>query len=327
MKSEALKYLLITPAKNEETFVELTIQSVLKQTVRPVRWLIVSDGSTDRTDQIVRDYASRYDWIELFQMPERGTRDFGGKVLCVNTGYARIENLPHDIVASLDADISLQPDHFEYLLGKFREDPQLGLAGVPFAEAGVTYDYRFSSADHVSGACQVFRRECFNEIGRYTQVKSGIDVVAVLSARMKGWRTRTFTERHCEHHRPMGVAIHRNKLAANFKLGQTQYCLGFHPVWQIFRSVYQITRRPYIIAGTALCLGYFWAMAKRVKRPISTELVAFQRRDQMRRLRGFLHLRSITSAKANSSLTVPSAAEAATAVPKGAKPNAQAASK
>ena len=286
----SLHYLLITAAKNEEDFIELTIQSVVKQTIRPVRWLVVSDGSTDRTDEIVAHYAAQHDWIELYRMPERKTRDFGGKVICFNTGYARIKSLPHDVIASLDADITFDPEYFEFLLGKLAGDPKLGLVGTPFAEDGQTYDFRFSSVDHVSGACQVFRRECFEQIGGYTQTKSGIDVIAVLSARMRGWRTRTFTEKHSDHHRPMGSANNRNKFVVNFKLGQTQYGLGFHPLWQTFRAVYQMARKPYITAGVALFAGYFWAMLRRAKRPVSDELVAFQRRDQMRRLRGFLRL-------------------------------------
>jgi poly-beta-1,6-N-acetyl-D-glucosamine synthase len=292
MKTADFQYLLVTPARNEEAFLELTIQSVLKQTVRPARWLIVSDGSTDRTDEIVSRYARQHDWIELFRMPERDTRDFGGKARSFNTGYARIKHLAHDVIASLDADITFDPDYFKFLLGKFSADPQLGLAGTPFSEGGETYDYRFSSADHVSGACQVFRRECLEAIGGYVQSKGGgIDVIAVLTARMKGWHTHTFTEKHCDHHRPMGSANYRSKIMANYQLGQRGYALGFHPVWQVFRSIYQMTRKPYVTAGAALFVGYFCAMVRGMERPASPEVVAFQRRDQMRRLRRFLGFR------------------------------------
>jgi len=291
MNPPALKYLLITAARNEEEYLEITIQSVVNQTVRPVRWLIVSDGSTDRTDEIVARHAAQHDWIELFRMPERQTRDFGGKARCFNTGYGKIKALPHDVIASLDADITVDPGFFKFFMEKLAQDPQLGIVGAPFSEDGQTYDYRYSSADHVSGACQIFRRECFEAGGGYVESKGGgIDVIAVLTARMNGWRTHTFTEKTCEHHRPMGSANSRHKMAVNFKLGERQYRLGFHPLWQLFRSVYQMTRKPYVVAGAAIFAGYFWAMLRRVPRPISAELVAFQRRDQMRRLRAFLHL-------------------------------------
>ena len=291
MKENSLNYVLITPARNEDAFIELTVQSVVKQTARPVRWLIVSDGSTDSTDEIVGRYAEKHTWIELFRMPERETRHFGGKALCFNAGYARIKHLAHDVVGSLDADITFEEDYFEFLMRKFTEDPKLGVAGTPFSEKGMTYDYRYSSIEHVSGACQLFRRECLDAIGGYVQSKAGgIDVIAVITARMTGWSTRTFTERVSEHHRPMGSADQRNNFNANFKLGQRGYRLGFHPLWQVLRSAYQMTRKPYITAGTALFLGYFWAMLQRMERPIGRELIQFQRRDQMRRLRGLVRL-------------------------------------
>jgi poly-beta-1,6-N-acetyl-D-glucosamine synthase len=289
MRKPGLQYLLITPAKNEDAFIELTIQSVVNQTARPARWLVVSDGSTDRTNEIVARYAREHDWIELLQMPERQSRDFGGKADCVNAGYAHTRDLNCDIIGSLDADISFGEDYFAFLLEKFAADPQLGIAGTPFSEEGETYDYRFSSTEHVSGACQLFRRKCFEAIRGYVPVRGGgLDVIAVLTARSKGWRTRTFTEKTCEHHRPMGSANDKHKFSANFNLGQRAYRLGFHPLWQVCRSIYQMSRRPYITGGCALFLGYFWAMLRRLDRPIGPDLVAFQRHDQMQRLRKFL---------------------------------------
>lgn len=286
-----LSYLLITPARNEDAFIELTIDSVINQTVRPLRWLIVSDGSTDRTDEIIAAAARKHDWIELLRMPERTSRDFGGKAHSFNTGYDHLKHLPHEVVVSLDADITFAPDYFEFLLGKLAATPQLGLVGTPFAEDGHTYDYRFSSVEHVSGACQVFRRECLETVGGYVQSKGGgIDVIAVLSARMNGWGTRTFTEKHCDHHRPMGSAQEKRKIMTDFALGRHDYCLGFHPIWQVFRSIHQMSRRPYIVGGAALLTGYFWAMLNRYQRSVGRDLLAFQQQDQMRRLRKFFRI-------------------------------------
>ncbi len=286
-----LQYLLITPAHNEEAFIELTIQSVVNQTIRPTRWLIVSDGSTDRTDDIVNLYTEANPWIELYRMPKRETRDFGGKANCINTGYDRIKDHDHDVIVSLDADITFEPDYFEFLLNKMASDSKYGLIGTPFAEDGKSYNYKFSSTEHVSGACQVFRRECFQEIGGYVLSKGGgIDVIAVLTARMKGWKTRTFIEKKCDHHRAMGSALHGNAIKVNFNLGKRQYCIGFHPLWQCVRSIYQLVKKPYIIGGVSILSGYFWAMTKKLERSASDEVVAFQRKDQMRRLKNLLHL-------------------------------------
>jgi poly-beta-1,6-N-acetyl-D-glucosamine synthase len=221
--------------------------------------------------------------------PPREMRDFAGKVSAFNAGFDVVKDLPFEIIGSLDADLSFVPDYFEYLLGKFAADTQLGLAGCPFSEDGATYDYSFSSADHVSGACQLFRRACYEQIGGYRPLKGGgIDVVAVLMSRMKGWRTRTFTDRVCVHHRPMGSANDGSRFTANYKLGQRAYRLGYHPVWQLFRSVYQMTRRPYISGGVALGAGYFSAMLSREERVVAPDVVEFQGRDQMKRLRAFV---------------------------------------
>ena len=288
MTGSQLTYFLVTPARNEEAFIELTIQSVIHQTVRPVKWVIVSDGSTDRTDEIVRSYTSKYDWIELVRMDERTVRDFAGKVGAFNAGYARGKDLRYDIIASLDADITFGPDYFSFLLSKLQLSPELGLVGTPFAEDGRTYDYRFSSADHVSGACQVFRRECFEQIGGYVPIRGGgIDWLAVTTARMKGWKTRTFTERVSHHHRPMGTAS-STTLGAYFKLGGQDYYLGGHPLWQVVRASFQMTRRPYFVGGFLLLLGYISSWLRRCERPVSAELIRFHRGEQLQRLKGIL---------------------------------------
>jgi biofilm PGA synthesis N-glycosyltransferase PgaC len=280
-------YVLITPARNEAEFVELTLKSVVSQTVRPLRWVIVSDGSTDGTDEIVNRYAADYPWIELLRMPERRERHFAGKVHAFNAGHERVKDLPYDVIGSMDADISFDPDYFSFLLSKLAVDSNLGLVGTPFKDDSM-YDYRFVSIEHVSGACQLFRRECFEEIGGYRPVKGGgIDHIAVISARMKGWKTKTFTDKICLHHRKMGSA-ERGVLEIKFRVGVQDYALGGHPIWELFRTAYQMTKKPYVIGGLILFAGYFTALLRRDQRPVSADLVAFRRREQMQRLRRFL---------------------------------------
>jgi poly-beta-1,6-N-acetyl-D-glucosamine synthase len=281
-------YVLITPARNEAQFIELTTKSVVAQTVLPLKWIIVSDGSTDGTDEIVRKYTTKYPWIELLRMPERRERHFAGKVHAFNTGHKKVGDLKYEVIASLDGDISFDEDYFSFLLRKLADDPALGLVGTPFKDgSNTTYDYRFVNVEHVSGACQVFRRTCFEEIGGYKPVKTGcIDHIAVVSARMKGWKTRTFTERVCLHHREMGSA-QQNMLMARFKNGQKDYSIGNHPIWELFRAVYQASKKPFVIGGVMLVSGYFWAHIRRKQRPVPPELVAFVRREQMLRLRKF----------------------------------------
>jgi biofilm PGA synthesis N-glycosyltransferase PgaC len=282
-------YVLITPARNEAAFIELTIKSVVAQIVRPIKWIIVSDGSTDGTDDIVTKYLAENPWIELVRMPERQERHFAGKVHAFNAGYDKVKGIPYDVIGSLDGDLSFDNEYFSFLLGKLSENSALGLVGTPFQDGqNKTYDYRFVSIEHVSGACQLFRRQCFEDIGGYKPVKGGgIDHIAVLTARMKGWKTRTFTEKVSLHHRPMGTA-ERGTFKARFKTGSLDYALGGHPLWELFRTCYQMSKRPFIIGGLTLLAGYFWAFATRAERPISPELVKFRRSEQMQRLRNFL---------------------------------------
>jgi len=280
-------YVLITPARNEAQFIELTIAAVVAQSVRPLKWIIVSDGSTDGTDEIVSRYAAEHSWIELIRMPERNERHFAGKVYAFNTGWARLEGLKYDIVGNLDADVSLDEKYFEFLLGKFAEDPDLGVGGTPFREGADQYDYRFTSIDHVSGQCQLFRRECFDEIGGFIPRRiGGVDHVAVITARMKGWRTRTFLERPYEHHRRMGTAT-RNALAVCFHGGRGDYILGCCLTWMIFRCAYQTTRRPILLGGALRLAGFLWAMMSRTERQVPSDLADFRRKEQMHRLRNF----------------------------------------
>ena len=279
-------FVLITPARNEANFIELTIKSVVAQSARPIKWVIVSDGSTDGTDDIVEKYAANHSWMELVRLPERRERHFAGKVQAFNAGYAKVRGLPYEIIGNLDADVSFDDsDYFAYLLGKFAEDARLGVGGTPYWQGGPLYDYRFVNIEDVSGACQLFRRECFEEIGGYLPMKGGgVDHVAFLTARMKGWRTRTFTDKVCLHHRQAGTAEH-GLLKARFRIGALDYALGTHPIWEVFRTAYQMSKRPFLIGGLLLGAGYLWALLRRAERPMSPELIKFRRREQMQRLK------------------------------------------
>ncbi len=281
----SLNYVLVTPARNEEEFIEGAIRSVISQSVLPKKWVIVSDGSTDRTDEIARGYAKAYDFIDFTRMPEHRDRHFAAKVSCFNAGYKLLSGVPCDVVGNLDADITFEPDYFEFLLARFAENPELGVGGTPFVEDGGQYDYRFTNIDHVSGACQLFRRECFEDIGGYKPIRGGgIDWVAVTTARMLGWQTRTFVEKVCFHHRKIGSGT-SSALLTHFKQGQKDYNFGSHPLWQLFRASYQLARKPYGIRGLLMLSGYVWSSVRGVERPISADLIRFIRSEQLRRLR------------------------------------------
>jgi glycosyltransferase involved in cell wall biosynthesis len=268
---------------------------VIVQTHQPSKWIIVSDGSTDGTDEIAEQFAKEHAWIELLRMPEHRDRNFAAKAICFNAGFDRLKFVSFDVIGNLDADITFAPDYFEFLVGRFADNPLLGVAGTPFIEDASrpqnhSYSHRFADLQHVSGTCQMFRRRCLEEVGGYIPIKGGgIDWVAVTTARMKGWQTRTFLDKTCLHHRKMGTA-RRNQVMARFQHGQEDYFIGKHPVWQLLRGMFQMKSKPLVFGGLFLILGYFWAMAKRVPRPISQQLISFHRREQMVRLLKILML-------------------------------------
>jgi len=286
--TSVLNYVLVTPARNEASFIEETILSVVRQTHLPLRWVIVSDGSTDDTDSIVLIYAVQYAWIQFARVPERKERNFAGKVHAFNAGYEKVKSLRYDVIGSLDADVSFEPSYVDYILQKFAENPKLGVAGTPFIEGTVTYDYRFSRKEHVSGACQLFRRECFESIGGYIPIKEGaIDLAAVVTARMKGWRTETFTEKTCVHQRRMGTAKY-GLVSAALRSGYGDYRMGVHFLWQLFRSIYQMGRKPVFLMGSSLLTGYLWAFITHARKPVSPEFVNFRKKEQITWLKEFI---------------------------------------
>lgn len=283
-------YVLITPARNEAQFIELTIKSVVAQWVRPVKWVIVSDGSTDGTDEIVSKYVTQHAWIELLRKPKRKERHFAAKVDAFNAGYAKLQDLEYQVIGNLDADISFEAaDYFQFLLNKFAENPTLGVAGTAYREGDVLYPRGFTSIDDVFGACQMFRRECFEAIGGYRPIRTGgIDLIAFLSARAEGWQTRTFAEKVCLHHRKVGSAQHAGVCKRLLQGGRKDYLHGSHPAFEVFRSVYQMKNKPYIVGGALVMAGYFWAMLRSLERTIPEELIELRRTDQMNRLTGIL---------------------------------------
>ncbi|HXN19320.1 MAG TPA: glycosyltransferase family 2 protein [Candidatus Binatus sp.] len=281
-----IPYVLITPARNEEKHIEQLIQSMIAQTALPTRWVIVNDGSTDATASLVGPYLEKHPWIELVNLPAHRDRTFAAKVYAFNAGFEKVKSLEYEVIGNLDSDVSFDADYCEFLLNKFEEDPHLGVAGTIFREDGYSSATdSFEGQNHVAGGCQLFRRQCFEEIGGYVPNKAGgIDWIAVTTARMKGWTTRSFREKSFFHYRSLGTA-ERSLLASTFSYGEKDYYLGGHPLWEFFRVAYRVTRKPYLIGGIALYSGYLSAFLRRMNRAVSDELMRFHRKEQMSKLK------------------------------------------
>jgi hypothetical protein len=185
---------------------------------------------------------------------------------------------------------------------QFEANRRLGVVGTSYREGTVMYPYRYTSTEDVTGACQLFRRECFQAIGGYPALKfGGIDVVVVLRARAEGWQTRTFTEKTCIHHRPVASAHCIGLWKRLLQNGVKDYRLGSHPAIVLYRSVCQMASRPLVIGGLLNLAGYVWAMLCHVERAIPEEFIELRRNNQLRRMKA-IFLRTSASVRAEVSV-------------------------
>ena len=282
-------YVLVTAARNEEAYIERTIQSVIAQTVLPRRWVIVSDGSTDRTDEIVQQYAAKCDFIEFLRLESNGERDFASQVYGQHAGAERLQNLDYEFIGMLDADITVEPDYYERILHEFRRNPKLGLAG------GVLFDLhrgqrvrqRVTLSLNVSGPVQMFRRQCFEDINGYIPLeKGGQDAVAEVMARMHGWQVRSFNDMEVLHYRPTGTEG-KSLCRAQFLRGSEEYLLGYHPLFLVAKCARRVGEKPRIMGSLLRLSGYCWSWWRQETRKVSPEFVTYLRREQMQRIRSW----------------------------------------
>ncbi len=279
------KYVLITPAKNEEAFIEGTIQAVVMQTILPLKWIIVSDHSTDRTCEIVERYQEKYPFLELLRLNGSPERDYASKVRAFNSGYRRVRQLDYAFIGNLDADISFGSDYYERIIREFEKDPRLGIAGGFVVEKYRGKEKTFTrNLQSVGCAIQFFRRECFEQIGGYLPLKmGGEDAVAENMAKMRGWTVRTFRELKVYHHRPMGTG-NWSRWKARFNQGREEYLLGYHPVFFFLKTLSRITHPPFLLGSLLTLLGYGASVVKRERRPVPGDFVRYLRRGQKQRM-------------------------------------------
>jgi poly-beta-1,6-N-acetyl-D-glucosamine synthase len=283
----ARTYVLMTAAHNEEAFIEKTIGSVLAQTLLPTRWVIVSDGSTDRTDEIIENYARQYEFISFLKLNRPPGRNFGSKGLALENGGKLLEGLPYGFIGNLDADVSVEPHYFEALLTKFDHDPRLGIAaGFIHEERDGQFRSRTANrVDSVPHAAQLVRRECYQAIGGYFIFKyGGEDWYAQQCAKMAGWRAEAVPDLKVFHARHTGAS--GSLLKHQFRLGQLDYSFGSKPVFEFLKCAVRITEKPWFLGAVTRLLGFMWLSLCREERPVSKEFVDFLRREQSAKLRG-----------------------------------------
>jgi len=284
-----VNYVLITPAKNEAAYIQKTLDSIINQTIKPIKWVIVSDGSTDRTEEFVEEYIKKYPFIQLVKKPAEPSRNFGAKVSAFRIGYEQVKNLNYDFIGNLDGDMGLEPNYYEKIFIEFENNPKLGIAG------GVRMDFlsgKFikvrSSRNSVAGGPQMFRRSCFEKIGGYIPIRyGGIDAAAEIMARMYGWEVHSFEDIIAYHYKPTGSA-RTNIIKGKFEAGVKYYLLGYYPPFPIIRFAMRIYQRPYIIGSLISIIGFLWASIRKYERPVPNEFVLHLRAEQKSRLKNIL---------------------------------------
>lgn len=280
-------YALVTAAYNEEGYITRALESVTAQTVKPTEWIIVNDGSSDRTEEIVRRYSEQYSFIKLCNIVEEHPRNLTAQVNAINRGFSQLKHGTFDFIGNLDADVSFGPDYFEKLLERFSHDSQLGLAGgFIYEEEGGKFQPRRGSISSVPHAVQLFRRECLEALGGYKPFSwAGADWHAEVSLRMKGWHVQSFPELQVDHHRPTGQGF--GLLRYWYRGGVMDFYMGTHPVFELVRMTRRLRSKPYVL-GALVRLGAFgWAYCSGEKRQVPDEFVDFLRKEQMGRLRQF----------------------------------------
>jgi poly-beta-1,6-N-acetyl-D-glucosamine synthase len=277
-------YVLVTPVRDEEVTIGRTIASVLQQTVLPREWVIVSDGSTDGTDEIVRGVCREHSWIRLLRLEPRPGRNFGAVVSNTLAGINHLEDTGYRYLGLLDADVEFQADYYERIIGKFEHEPSLGLAGGVVIDIGLPRNRFPRNRQDVPGAVQFFRRECFERVGGLIPIpEGGWDMVTCAMARMHGYQTRLFTELVVDHLKPRNIS-EGGAVRRKWQMGGRDYALGYHPLFEAMKCIGRLADPPYVIGAISWWMGFSFAALQRRQRIVDPAVVAHVRGEQMNRL-------------------------------------------
>ncbi|MCB0429130.1 MAG: glycosyltransferase family 2 protein [Flavobacteriales bacterium] len=280
-----MKYYVITPAKNEEAYIRLTLDSMAQQTLKPEKWIIVDDGSTDNTGKIVKEYADRFPWIAVMTLDNKGEqRSYGSKVIrAFNKGYANVPAGDYGFIVKLDADLSFPPSYFEYIAKAFDADPKVGICGGIIVENEGDFDMKVARHPRVEGALKAICKPCWDAIGGFVE-ENGWDGLDLLHAQYLGWKVANIPV-PVKHHRP--EAAEYKSLKFFYNNGITHYRQR-NDVWlTLVRGAFMMKKKPYISASMSYLRGYFGSWIRRKPRLVDKGLGKFIRTYHYQRLFSF----------------------------------------
>jgi len=277
-------YIVITPVRNEEKYLPLTLASMYAQTVKPKQWILVDDGSIDGTGKLIDQAAATHPWVTALHRADRGSRQAGsGVIAAFYDGYNMIAGNDWDYVVKFDGDLSFDPDYFELCLREFAVDSTLGIAGgtcSKLVQGKRVPEFAGEPPFHVRGPTKIYRRACFEAIGGLIKAP-GWDTVDLIKANMLGWKTRTFPHIQLVHHRPTGGAY--GSWANYVKNGLANYITGYHPVFMACKCVRR-TLRNLNLEGLGLWCGFMKGYLWRIPRISDPAMIRYLRHQQWRAL-------------------------------------------
>jgi len=282
-------YVLITAAYDEEASIGGTIESVLAQSPSPARWVVASDGSTDRTDEIVAGYAASTPWLRLVRREKSSGHDFAAKVGALQLAQEGLAGASYAYLGVLDADVRPCADYFAELLARFEASPKLGIAGGNIVQivAGRRVE-RLKDPRTVAGGVQFFRRECFEQTGGFLPLRyGGEDALIEVMARMHGWEVGTFLDLEVEHQGLVGDSG-GVRLGTRRRWGRMNRCLGYHPLYELVRCLRRITEPPFLIGSLAELSEYWREAFSPTERLVPESAARFLRAEQLDLLRALL---------------------------------------
>lgn len=283
---EPRTYVLISPCRNEADYMRRTLDSVVAQSLQPTLWVIVDDGSTDETPQILADYAAKHDWIRIVQKPDRGHRAVGpGVVEAFYVGYQSIDPADFTYSCKLDLDLELPPRYFETLIERMEADPRIGTcSGKPYIRQNGTLVSERRGDEMSVGMTKFYRRTCFEDIGGYVHEVMW-DAIDCHKARQRGWKAVSWDhpDLNFEHLRPMGSS-QTSIWTGKRRHGFGQYFMGSDLFFYAATCVFRMAEKPYVLGGLAMMQGYLAAWTRGDRQLDDPELRAFIRAYQRQAL-------------------------------------------